>query len=273
MIKRALAQIEDFFYTVILKNLLKTSKLGYGTVVLGAESGVNFEHMYNNKPQGSFIIGKYIDKALLNLPAVHATRGRKEDIKKVLWNEIHNNTLLGIKTRALDLASGGARYLRELVDEHRNGDVESICIDKDKSCVQLGKSLTKKEGLKNIEFFKGDLFHLNHLRTFSKKINWMPNVVVASGLFIYFSNDTVEKMITEIFDLLPKKGLLVFSSYENLNTKKLMRKTMQTSAGEQWTLYYRKPEYWRSLLYKIGFQNVFIFRDQWQMNNICTARK
>src|SRR3990167_1055984 len=119
MIKRILARVEDFFYRVILRNLLKTSKLGYGVVVTGAESGANFEHMYNNKPEGSFIIGRYIDKALLNLPAVHATRGRKEDIKKVLWNEISNNRILGRKTKVLDLASGGARYLRELPEFHR----------------------------------------------------------------------------------------------------------------------------------------------------------
>lgn len=273
MIKRILVHLDNFFYKVLLKNLLKTSRLGYGLVVTGAESGANFEHMYNNRPQGSFIIGRYVDKALLNLPAVHATRGRKEDIKKVLWNEVNNNHLLGKKTKVLDLAAGSARYLRELAEEHRNGDVESICIDKDGACVQLGRELTEKEGLKNIRFFRGDIFHLGHLRILASKLRWSPNVVVASGLFIYFSNQIVEKMILEIYDLLPKDGLLVFSSYENLNTKKLMRKAMATSSGKEWTLYYRKPDYWRSSLHNTGFRQVFITRDQWQMNNIISTRK
>jgi len=141
--KKLIARLDDFFYKVILKNLLKTSKLGYGTIITGAESGVNFEHMYNNHPEGKFIIGRFIDKVLLNLPAVHATRGRKDDIKKIIWNEVQNNRLLGKKTRVLDLASGSARYLRELADEHRNGDIESVCIDKDKDCVSLGEKLSK----------------------------------------------------------------------------------------------------------------------------------
>ena len=273
MIKKAMVRLDDFVYKVLLKNLLKTSKLGYGTIVTGAESGANLEHMYNNRPEGSFIIGRYIDKALLNLSAVQATRGRKEDIKKVVWNEIANNKLLGRKTRVLDLASGGARYLRELAEEHRNGDIESICVDKDKTCVRLGEALAKKEDLRNIKFFKGDIFRLSHLKKFASRLNWTPNVTVASGLFIYFNNQMVEKMIGEIHDLLPWEGLLVFSSYENLNTRKLMRKTMSTSTGEEWTLYYRKPEYWRSLLYKTGFKQIFITRDKWQMNNICSARK
>lgn len=273
MIRRLAARLEDFFYRGILRNLLKTSKLGYGLVVTGAESGANFEHMYNNRPEGKFIIGRFIDKALLNLPAVHATRGRKEDIKRVLWNEVNNNRLMGKKTRVLDLASGGARYLRELAEEHRNGDIESICIDKDETCIQLGNDLLNRESLKNIRFFRGDIFRLSHLKGLSSKIRWLPNVVIASGLFIYFNNQMVEKMIREIFDILPREGFIIFSSYESLNTRKLMRKTMSTSSGKEWTLYYRKPDYWRQLLYDIGFKQIFILRDQWGMNNICTARK
>lgn len=273
MIKEISVHLDNFLYKVVLKNLLKTSKLGYGLVVTGAESGANFERMYNNRPEGSFIIGRYVDKALLKLPAVEATRGRKDDIKKVLWNEVNNNRLLGKKTRVLDLASGGARYLRELPEYHQNGDIESICIDKDETCVHLGEELTQREGLKNIRFFRGDIFKLEHLRKFSSRLNWTPNVMIAAGLFIYFNNQMVEKMIQEIYDLLPGEGLLIFSSYEQLNTRKLMRKTMATSSGKEWTLYYRKPDYWRALLHDIGFQQIFITRDKWQMNNIVTGRK
>lgn len=273
MIKRLLVFWDNFLYKILIKNLLKTSKLGYGVVVSGAESGANFEHMYNNRPEGSFIIGKHIDKVLLNLPAVHATRGRKDDIKRVIWNEIHNNKLLGRKTRVLDLASGGARYLRELAEEHRLGDVESICIDKDALCVQLGRDLAKKENVENIRYVKGDIFKLSHLRVFSSKVTWVPNVVVASGLFIYFSNEMVEKMIHEIYEILPQEGVIVFSSYEKLNTKKLMRKTMSTSSGEEWILYYRKPEHWLVLLREIGYRYPFVLRDRWEMNNIIVGRK
>lgn len=271
--KKLIARLDDFFYKVILKNLLKTSKLGYGTIITGAESGVNFEHMYNNHPEGKFIIGRFIDKVLLNLPAVHATRGRKDDIKKIIWNEVQNNRLLGKKTRVLDLASGSARYLRELADEHRNGDIESVCIDKDKDCVSLGEKLAANENLKNVRFLKGDIFQLDHLRKLSSRQEWIPNIVVASGLFIYFNDNDVEKMIKEVYEFLPENGLIIFSSYENLNTRKLMRKTMSTSSGEKWTLYYRKPEHWISLLNRIGYRYPFIFRDRWEMNNIIVGRK
>ena len=273
MLKKFLVHLDNFFYGFLIKNLLKTSKLGYGFVVTGAESGVNFEHIYNNRSEGSFIFGKYIDRALLNLPAVQATIGRKDDIKEVLWNEINNNTLQTQKTKILDLASGGARYVREFTEEHKKGLVESVCIDKDLDCVKLGRRLAGREGIKNIRFFRGDIFKLGHLKRFSERLNWTPNLLIASGLFLYFNNEIVERMLEEISHILPKNGLLIFSSYENLSSKKLMRKAMSTSTGNKWVLYYRSVDYWRQLLHRIGFHDVYIMRDRWRMNNVCSARK
>ena len=144
MFKRLIARSDDFFYRVILRSILKLSKLGHGFIISGAESGENFEHIYNNKSQGTYLIGKCIDRILLNLPSVRATRARKEEIKKLLRKEISHNRSAGSKTRVLDLASGGARYLRELTVEHENGDIESLCIDKNMRCVNLGRFRTEE---------------------------------------------------------------------------------------------------------------------------------
>lgn len=273
MFKRLIARLDDFLYRVILKGLLKLSKLGHGCIVEGAESGINFEHIYNNVPEGKWVIGKVIDKTLLNLRACQATRIRKEEIKTILWNEIQNNKLQNKKTKILDLASGGARYLRELKEEHNVGQVESICIDKDSHCIRLGKKLSKSEGVLNIRFLRGNLFKLDFLKRFGTKRKWRPNIIVTSGLLIYFNDETSEKILREIHKALADDGMVVFQSYENLDTKKLMRKTLATSTGESWTLYYRKPAFWRNLLWQIGFNDIFITRDQWHMNNVCAGRK
>lgn len=273
MLKRLIARIDDFFYRVILRSLLKLSRLGYGCIVEGAESGENFEHIYNNKPKGVFLIGTLIDKILLNLPSVRATRARKEEIKKLLREEISRNRPAGHKTRVLDLASGGARYLRELKAEHESSDIESLCIDKNMRCVNLGRSLAGRENVKNLKFVRGDIFRMGHLKTISQQLDWKPNVIIASGLFIYFNDQTVERVLKEIYQFLPPTGVVIFQSYENLSSRKLMRKTSVTSSGDQWTLYYRKPEFWKGLLSVIGFQDISISRDEWQMNNVCFARK
>lgn len=140
-------------------------------------------------------------------------------------------------------------------------------------CVNLGRTLAGREGVKNLKFLKADIFRLGHLKTISRILDWKPNVIIASGLFIYFNDQTVRKVLNEIFRALPDKGLVIFQSYENLSSRKLMRKTSITSTGEQWTLYYRKPEFWKSLLGDIGFKEISISRDEWRMNNICFAKK
>lgn len=272
MIKKIAVIFDNFIYKILIKNLLKTSKLGYGFVVTGAEAGKNYEHIYDNKATGNYIIGKFVDRALLNLPAVRSTRGRKDDIKRILWNEIYKNNDKGVVTRVLDLASGGARYLRELQEEHNQGLIESICVDKDRQSIILGERLAASEGIKNIEFLRANIFKLNHLKRKAKELNWMPNVVIASGLFIYFNDEQVRQMLTEIHGFLEDDSLVVFSSYEKIDSKKLMRKTMATSSGETWTLYYRKPLFWRKFLRDIGYRDVFILRDNWLMNNIIAAR-
>ncbi len=273
MYKKILVSLDDFFYKKLMRNALKLSKLGYGFVVSGAESGVNFEHVYDDKAIGRFVIGKYVDRALLNLPAVQATRARKDEIKNILWNEVYNNRIKEKVTTVLDLASGGARYLRELREEHNQGWIFSLCVDRDSKCTSMGTKLTQKENVKNIRFFAADVFKMERLKKFAQKKHRQIDIVVASGIFIYFKDDVVEKMLREIYGALPQGGLVIFTSYEKLNTRKLMRKAMVTSSGEQWTLYYRKPEYWRELLNEIGFRDVFISRDKWLMNNVCYARK
>jgi len=275
MIKKILAGLEDFMYRVILKNIMKLSSLGRGFIVTGAESGENFERIYDNAPEGRFFIGKYVDKSLLNLTAVQATRQRKDDVKLILWNEIMNNERDGRPTHILDLASGGARYIREIMKEDNPRKVDAICIDKDKGCVRLGRALVRKECLdgKKIRFIRGDVFKLKKILGLSGKIRWMPNVIIASGFFIYFNDQVVSSALQEIHRSLGEGGCVIFTSYESLNSRKLMRKTMKTSSGEAWTLYYRKPEYWRQLLREKGFHDIFITRDRWRMNNVCLARR
>ncbi len=273
MFKRIIVRVSNFFYRVFLKNLLRLSKLGKGFIVEGAESGENFEHIYNNKAEGFFLIGSLIDRILLNLPSVKATRERKNEIKKILSLEIRRNWASGKKTRVLDLASGGARYLRELTRDHGDDLVESFCVDKNKNCVLMGRQFVMKDSLVNLRFFRGNVFRLEHLKALSRKIKWQPNVVIASGFFIYFNDKTVESLLMEIRQILAEGGLIIFQSYERLTSRKLMRKTSKVSTGEQWTLYYRKPEFWHTLLYKLKFADVLVLRDQWLMNNICVARK
>src|SRR3989338_6037770 len=104
-------QIDDFVYKKIIRSLLLTSCFGRKSVLGRSESGVNFEYMYDNKSHGYTWLGKLVDRILLNLPAVKATRNRKDSILKILKNEIKDNIIREIHTKIVDIGSGFIYYL------------------------------------------------------------------------------------------------------------------------------------------------------------------
>ena len=264
------SKLEGFWYGKILKNLFSLSKLGRTSMKGAADSGLNFDHMYRKNPKGITPFGKFVDSLLLNLPSVQATRHRKDIIVKILQNEIANNLIFNKKSRILDLASGPARYLVELVNEYNQNNIEVLCIDKDRRSLNFGKILA---GNKPIRYAKADVLKTGHLKTLSKKISWIPNIILISGLFEYKDDSFVKRILNEIFDFIDYDGLLLFISQVDNPSKKLMSKLCITSEGKKWELMYRRPETFRRWLLDLGFKNVIISVDKWGMYEFCTCRK
>ena len=261
---------ENIFYGKILKPVISLSKLGRTSIRGDADSGLNFDHMYKNNPKGVYGVGKLVDKILLNLPSVEATRKRKEIIVKVLANEIENNLIIDRKTRIVDIASGPARYLNELLDSIDQDKIEVLCLDKDKRALNYGKVLA---GDKPIRYAKADVMKLSLLIQLSRHIQWIPNIVLVSGLFEYKRDVEVIDMMEEVYGTMEKDGLAIFVSQANNPTKTLMKKLGKTSDGKKWTLKYRKPEVLRRWMLDIGFRGVIISVDKWGMYEFCTGRK
>jgi len=235
-----------------------------------ADSGLNFDHMYRNHPKGISGFGKFVDRLLLNLPSVKATRNRKEIIIKILENEIINNFILGKKTRILDAASGPARYLVELLEGNRQYNIEVLCIDKDIRSLNFGRILA---GKKPIRYARVDVLHARHLKRLSKRIHWKPNIIIISGLFEYKDDNFVKNILKEAYENIEYEGLFLFISQVDNPTKKLMSKVGVTSEGKSWELIYRKPEIFRIWLLQMGFKSVIISVDRWGMYEFCTCRK
>lgn len=263
-------KIEDFIYKVVIKNILLLSRLGRNSISGWADTGLNFDHMYKNKPEGRFLIGRFIDRVLLNLPAVKATRNRKTNILKILYNEIENNRLVGKKTKILDIASGPSRYLNELISDENKGYIEGVCLDRDANSLKEGRGLARD---KPIRYIRADVFKLDHLVRFSKGISWEPNIVIVSGLYVYVEDGLVKKSLKDIFSCLERDGLVIFCSQLDNPSKKLMGKVCTTHVGKSWKLYYRTPRQLRRLMIEIGYKYNIISLDPIGMYELCTGRK
>ena len=252
-----------------------TSKLGRQSVLGRADAGSNFEHMYENKPEGDGPLGWVVDWALLNLPAVKATRNRKDAILKILKNEIANNQLSGKKTYVIDVGAGTSRYLLDLAREYSAGSVEALSIDYDRESLNLGKKIAEAVGAqkKFIRYTRANAFRLAHMKYFGRKRSWAPNVIIASGFIYYLDDEAVKNALKEILTHLDPGGLLIMSSIRRSPSQKLMEKVCTTTDRQAWVLHYREPEFVRHMMFDAGFREVLIGEDPWGMYNVCTGRK
>lgn len=266
---------EDFLYKKVIRSLMLTSKLGRQSVLGRADAGSNFEHMYENKPEGDGPLGRLVDRVLLNLPAVKATRNRKKKIFKILRNEVQNNILLGRKTRVVDVGSGTSRYTLELRQEYSPDELEAICLDYDRESLNLGKQIAQALGAdaKFIRYTRANAFRLGRIKLLSKKINWVPNVIIASGFIYYLDDETVKDALRQILVHLAPGGILIVSNVKRSLSQKLMEKVCTTGQGNAWVVHYREPGLIRQWLFEAGYQDIYIGTDPWQMYNVCTGRK
>jgi len=83
-------------------------------VEYGPTSGVVFEYAYQNRPQGNGALGRWIDRTFLRLSTWDSIRQRVQATKSVVADLVARRRAAGQSTLILDVASGTARYLREL---------------------------------------------------------------------------------------------------------------------------------------------------------------
>ncbi|HNV87163.1 MAG TPA: class I SAM-dependent methyltransferase family protein [Candidatus Omnitrophota bacterium] len=268
-------KVEDFFYKKIIRPLLLTSRFGRQSVLGKADSGVNFEYIYRNKAEGITVFGRLVDRVLLNLPSVKATRNRKDNIVKILKNEIENNYLLGQKTKILDVGCGTSRYLLELQNEYSGDHIEALCLDYDADSIKLAKRLigVPAQAKSFIRYTRANVMRIEHLKYLGRRLKWTPNVLIASGFIYYLDDEGVRSALREIYRHLDRGGLLVMSSIQSSPSRKLMEKVCTTQKKENWVLNYREPEAVRKMMIGAGFRGVVIGQDPWGMYNVCTGRK
>lgn len=258
--------IENFLYQKILRNLIYGSRLGYNSLNAMADSGLNFDHIYRNLPEGVNFTSKFIDKLLLGLPAAQATRKRKENIVSALRFQIQRNKLRGLKTRIVDLGSGPARYIHEVLnDKELIPFVEAVCIDSDKQSTQFGKSLATD---KPIRYLKVNIFRLSHLFRLSDKLKWQPNLIIASGLIYYLDDDEVKQLFRKVSERLAPGGQFLLSNLVNNPNKKLIGKLFVTMHGSPWIPIARPPALVRSWLIDQGFEQLVMTTDRWGMYSL-----
>ena len=259
----------SFLYQRVIKRVLRRSMIGQRAVQGRSDSGFTFDHIYSNKPKGEGIIGRWVDKVLLGLPAARASRYRKDLISEALRHEIRSNNLSGQMTRVLDLGSGTARYLIEGIRDAATDQIEALCVDRDRESVWNGRCASHP----SMRFIHMDIFKLRRLYALSARSGWRPNVIIISGLIYYFSDKKVKALLSQVFEWLEPGGLLIVTNMIQNPNKKLIGHLFIAQNGDPWIPLARPTHLVRHWLADAGFQEIHHTKDPWGMYSVFSARR
>lgn len=179
----------------------------------GPASGVVFEYAYQNTPQGKGALGRWIDRAFLQLSTWDSMRQRIQSTKELLAELLAERRAAERKTVILDVASGTARYLRELARTQGGEDTVIYCHDRDPRRVMLGRQLATVEALRRFTFAVGDATdEASYLTSYD------PDIVLAIGLFPYLQRDDAVRTVMRLsFDHLTPGGSFVCTTLAKPN--------------------------------------------------------
>jgi SAM-dependent methyltransferase len=171
----------------------------------GSASAPFCEYVYDNTPQGSGPVGRWIDSAFLGLSTWESIRQRIQSTKELVAEIAGPRRAAGRTTVILDVASGTGRYLRELMRERTSEDLIIVCHDRDPRQVVHGRQLVEKEGLERFSFSVGDATDESSYLTSQD-----PDIILAIGLFPYlYRDDAVRTVMRLAFRYLSPGGSFV----------------------------------------------------------------
>src|SRR5262249_5526078 len=142
---------------------------------------------------GNGVLGRLIDRTFLQLSTWESIRQRIHTTKDLVSEAVAERRAAGKTTMILDVASGTARYLRELAREAGGDDLEIACHDRDPRQVMYGRQIASTEALPRFTFAVGDATDEASYLTSRD-----PDVMLAVGLFQYLHRDAAVRRVLEL---------------------------------------------------------------------------
>jgi len=255
--------------SMIIKSVGRLSKGVSMSFKYGFTSGLMLDYIYNNQPSGSLLLGKWIDRLYLGNPGWQSIRQRKANLKEHLKKAIQENESKSVRTVILDIASGPARYLIEVLKE-TGGNVSAMCQDIDARWMEEGRKIAGREGVRNITFNKGDAFDRESLL----RVSPAPNIIVSSGFYDWITDENLIKRSFHIsYEMLLKGGKIIFTNQSGHLQMDLVKRTFLDFTGKPLVMEVRPIEQMNSWAKEAGFVNLRTDTDKWGLYSVSTGEK
>ena len=242
-------------------------RLGWDT---GFDSGQSLDYVYQNRPSGRLVIGKWADRAYLNAVGWRGIRQRKVNLQKLLRLAIERLRASGRPVRILDIAAGCGRYVVEAVASLPPGTVQSALLrDCKPENLAAGRELADELGLAAIEFREGDAFDEASLAA----IDPPASVAVVSGLYELFpDNGMVLASLRGVAKALRDGGYLIYTGQPWHPQLEMIARVLDNRQGQPWIMRRRTQAELDALVRAAGFEKIDMEIDPWGIFTVSLAR-
>ncbi|MFA9408940.1 MAG: class I SAM-dependent methyltransferase family protein [Candidatus Dadabacteria bacterium] len=169
----------------------------------GFDSGMIMNYVYEDTPQGTFYLGKALDRVFLNQITCKAFRSIKEIQKNMIKDYLAQRN--GAPTFIADLASGKADYLYDALLE-TNSQAKVLLRDIDEEALKESEAIAQKLNLPNeLRFELGSAIDTESLR----KIDPEPDLVIEVGLYgIIHDDEQIRRHFLDLKEILNPEAIL-----------------------------------------------------------------
>jgi len=206
------------------------------------------DDIYRNEPQTSGFDRLYDNYFQMSSISV-AVRNRKEDFKRYLLKLIKERE--GDEIRIMDLGTGPGRDLFELfcLDTNiRSLNLKIDCIDNDQKALDYAKGFLT--GMGDFNFIRENAVRLAIKRDINLNMPWKYDLIYSTGLFDYFDDRIILRLIKNMRNLLKENGILAISDVRDKYSNPSVH--FMEWVGN-WSLIYRDDESFQQLFIEAGF--------------------
>ncbi len=195
--------------------------------------------IYENKPGGTGVLGRFLDNCFLQEPAAQAVCNRRGLLAEQIQHEIRSSqaSTPPRSARITSLACGPAREIFDVLEQSSLADrLDATLVDMDaKALAFVRERLESRPHGARVDLVQENLIYLAVGRS---KLEIPPQDLIYSiGLIDYFGDDLVIKLLDWTWSLLRPGGRAIFGNFHPSNpTRALMDYVLE------WRLYHRDED-------------------------------
>ncbi|MCB1045466.1 MAG: bifunctional alpha/beta hydrolase/class I SAM-dependent methyltransferase [Acidobacteria bacterium] len=234
----------------------------------GFDSGASLDYVYENRPSGFTVLGRWIDRLYLNAIGWRGIRARKVMIEALTQTTAQLLRSKNMPIRILDIAAGGGRYLLD----HAKEIMPDYLLLRDACPHNVKQCQTRIQASGMADWARaelGDAFDQDTVASSSPS----PTLVIVSGLYELFSdNEKVAKSLAGCATAVPSGGYLIYTGQPwHPQLEMIARCLPNHRDGGPWVMRRRSQLELDQLVEAAGFRKIKQHIDDFGIFSVCLA--